>query len=104
MKQLCVLILLMLAFAFGGYSQCATELRLTDILQQERIDGGVKSGKLTRREGRKLQTKLFKLRKKRMHYMADGKLSHRERRLLGRKHRILGALIYKEKHDVQRAR
>ena len=91
-------------FALSGYSQCGAQIRLTDMVQQERIDGGVKSGKLTRMEGRKLQKKLFKLRKKRIKFMADGGLNRRERKTLARKHSVLGAAIYREKHDLKRAR
>jgi hypothetical protein len=73
-----------------------------DVLQ-ERIDQGIRSGALTRREAARVQSELDDVRKERAKMKEDdGRISDRERARLHRRLDEVGKLIYKEKHDTQK--
>ena len=68
--------------------------------QQERIDEGVKSGELNKRETLKLEKEQAKIqRKKRRYRHNDGKLGPKEKADLTRDQNKASQHIYKEKHD-----
>lgn len=69
--------------------------------QQHRLKQGVKSGELTRAEGRRLHQERKAIRVEERAYKSDGKLTRAERKDL---HQDLSALsrdIYRQKHDDQ---
>ena len=73
-------------------------------VQLEKIEKGVKSGELTRKEAKRLRKQEAKLQKKKKMAKADGKLTHKERVKLHKEAKKLDAKIYKHKHDKQKRR
>jgi hypothetical protein len=70
--------------------------------QQHRIDKGVRSGELTRREADMLQGNLNHVRDAYAKARADGVLTPRELRRLNRMLDDNNAMIYKKKHNAIR--
>ena len=70
---------------------------------QMRIDQGIRSGKLDRREGFKLQNELRGIQKLEYRYsVSGGRLDLRERADLNRRYDVLSAKVRFDKHDGQR--
>jgi len=70
--------------------------------QQQRIDEGVKSGELTKKETLKLEAEQAKIqRKKRRFKRNDGEIGPKERAKLEQEQDKASKHIYKEKHDAQ---
>ena len=67
--------------------------------QQERIDQGVKSGELTRKEAARLQKGQQHVDRMESRAMADGKMTPRERQRIERAQDEQSKKIYREKHD-----
>lgn len=67
--------------------------------QHYRIKDGIASGALTYREARHLRRHQRKIRKMRHHFLADGRLSHRERRILNQRLNRNSDRIYVLKHN-----
>ncbi len=67
--------------------------------QHYRIIDGIDSGALTYREARHLRRHQRKIRKMRHHFLADGRLSHRERRILNQRLNRNSDRIYALKHN-----
>ena len=68
--------------------------------QQERIDEGVKSGELTKKETLKLEAEQAKIRKKKRRFKRnDGEIGPKERAKLEQEQDKASQHIYKEKHD-----
>jgi hypothetical protein len=67
-----------------------------------RIERGIRSGELTRREVREIRQEQRELRQDRRVFLSDGHLSHEERRDLRRGRRRLNRLIDRSKHDMDR--
>ncbi|MDJ0808809.1 MAG: hypothetical protein QNJ01_01840 [Desulfobacterales bacterium] len=67
--------------------------------QHCRINDGIASGALTYREARHLRRHQRKIRKMRHHFLADGRLSHRERRILNQRLNRNSDRIYVLKHN-----
>ena len=63
----------------------ADPLKYRMVNQHYRIKDGVASGALTYWEARHLRQKHRQIRRMRHHFLADGRLSHRERRILIRR-------------------
>lgn len=69
-------------------------------LQQERIGEGIESGKLTPKEGAKLEREEARIqREKRRFRQNDGKLGPKEKAKLNRDLNKTSSDIYREKHD-----
>ncbi len=71
--------------------------------QAERIDQGVDSGELNKREAARMQRGQNRVDKVEDRAMADGKVSARESRKLERIHDRQSARIVHQKHDAQKA-
>jgi hypothetical protein len=72
--------------------------------QQQRIEQGIASGELTRKESKVLQRQQRKVRSLTREFRDDGRLSKKERRVLTRKLDKLSDKIWRLKHnDVYRA-
>ncbi len=69
--------------------------------QQARIEKGVASGQLNRREARRLEREQAHIRAAEAHAKADGVVTPRERRHLQRLQKQASANIHAEKHDAQ---
>lgn len=67
--------------------------------QQTRIDQGVNSGDLTRKEAARLEREQAKIKKDEERMKSDGTLTKKERKKLHREQDRASKHIYKEKHD-----
>lgn len=70
--------------------------------QQKRIDQGVKSGELTRREAARLEKGQAKVRRMENKVKADGVVTAKERKQITREQDKQSKRIVHEKHDKQR--
>jgi hypothetical protein len=68
---------------------------------QQRINQGIRSGELTRREARRLEAGLARIRIDERFARSDGNLSPRERARLNRELNHESRNIYRQKHDGQ---
>jgi len=100
MKKVVVFIALL---AIGALSVSAQTPRVTkrQVQQQARIKEGVKSGKLTRREARKLERQQAKIAVDKAKAKSDGVVTPAERKKLTREQNRASRRIYHEKHDAQ---
>ena len=69
--------------------------------QQQRIDQGVKSGQLTRKEAERLQKEQARIQKMENKAMADGKMSPKERAKIEKAQNRASKHIERERHDKQ---
>ena len=71
--------------------------------QMRRIQQGIHTGELTRKEARKLRHEQRDIRRLKRHFVRDGRLSRHERRTLRKRYARAGRHIYRFKHN-QRTR
>ena len=88
------------AFAQGG-AQTTPRVDQREANQQGRIDAGVASGQLTRREAIRLEREQARIARAERRAKADGVVTPRERRELERMQREASAHIRAQKHDAQ---
>lgn len=72
--------------------------------QQKRIDRGVKSGELNKKEAARLQKGQQRVQKMEDKAMADGKMTKKERKKIEHAQDQESKKIYREKHDKQKAK
>lgn len=70
--------------------------------QEKRIEQGVKSGELNKREAARLEKREAKLQANKEKAQADGKVTKQERRQLHREANRDSKAIYRQKHDAQK--
>ncbi len=85
---------------------CSTSLMAGSIneqqdKQQARIQQGVVSGELTKREAAKLSKQQIKTQRKEMRFKSDGQFTKKERALVQRDLNRQNKAIYRQKHDQQ---
>jgi hypothetical protein len=68
-----------------------------------RIEQGIRSGELTRKEASKLRRKQREIRHMRRDFLSDGWLSKQERRKLAKANERLSKKVYSLKHNDRRA-
>ncbi len=73
-------------------------------IQQQRIDQGIASGQLNKREARRLQARQNRLAAHEAAAKADGVVTPRERARLNREADRNSKAIYRQKHDAQKAK
>lgn len=73
-------------------------------IQQKRMEKGVESGALTKKEAARLQKRQGKIEADQQKALSDGKVTKRERGKLHREQDRASKQIYKEKHDRQRVK
>jgi len=73
-----------------------------NIVQQERIEQGLRSGELTAREGAKLEHEAGRVERMQANALKDGRLTPAETGRIERAQDRLGRDIYRESHDAQR--
>jgi Skp family chaperone for outer membrane proteins len=98
--------LLIGAFTLPAFAQSPTAtpgLDQRQANQEKRIEQGVKSGQLTKREAARLEKREGKLEADKQAAKADGKVTKAERRKLNREADRDSRAIYRQKHDAQRA-
>lgn len=69
--------------------------------QQKRIDEGVKSGELTKKEAVKAEKRQNQIANQEAEAKADGKVTRKERRKLHRAQNRASKKIYEQKHDSE---
>ena len=69
--------------------------------QQARIQQGVVSGELTKRETVRLSKQQIKIQRKEMRFKSDGQFTKKERALVQRDLNRQNKAIYRQKHDQQ---
>jgi hypothetical protein len=72
--------------------------------QQKRIDQGVKSGELNKKEAARLEKGQQRIQKMEDKAMADGKMTKNERKKIEHAQDQESKKIYREKHDKQKAK
>lgn len=93
------------AMSFPVYAQTATPgIDARQERQQERIEQGLASGELTKREAARLEREQARIEWHEAAAKADGVVTREERRQLHRELNRASRHIAKEKHDRQRAR
>jgi hypothetical protein len=98
-----VVVTVALAFAGGALAQTATPgIDKRQANQEKRIDQGVKSGELNKREAARLEKREGKLQADKEKAAADGKVTKKERRQLNREANRDSKAIYRQKHDAQK--
>lgn len=94
-----------LAFAGSAFAQTATPgIDKRQANQEKRIEQGVKSGELTKREAARLEKREDKLQKDKEKAQADGVVTKKERRQLNREANRDSKAIARQKHDRQKAK
>ncbi len=91
-------LVLIVGLAWSGTAS-ADPLKKRLKIQHHRINHGIAIGELTYKEVRKLRRYHRKIHRQRHHFLADGHLSHRERRILERRLDRNSGLIYALKHN-----
>jgi hypothetical protein len=98
-----VVIAVTFAFAGSAFAQTATPgIDKRQANQEKRIDQGVKSGELTKREANRLEKREDKLQKDKEKAQADGVVTKKERRQLNREANRDSKAISRQKHDAQK--
>ena len=88
------------AFAQGGVAS-TPRVDQREANHQGRIEAGVASGELNRREARRLEHEQARIRAFERHAKADGVVTRQERRQLQRMQQQASANIRAERHDGQ---
>src|SRR4051812_1682903 len=91
---------LAVGFCGAAFAQAGTVQR--DVNQQQRIEQGLKSGKLTTREAGRLEREEARVERDQSRAMRDGKLTPAEKARLAREQNQVSRDIYREKHDAQK--
>jgi hypothetical protein len=80
----------------------ADEIDRRQAYQEQRIRAGVRSGEITRREYRQLETEQARIRELERRAKADGYVDPWERAQISRAQTAASAHIYQESHDGER--
>ena len=91
-----------LSLSVAAFAQETPKVDRRERQQQRRIQHGVRSGALTRREARRLERQQAVTRAEEAAAKADGKVTRSERRRLRRRENRTSRHIYRQKHDSQR--
>jgi Tfp pilus assembly protein FimT len=94
------------AFAMPVFAQTTSTPRIDQRQQnqQQRIDQGVQSGELNRKEAARLEKGQARIQKMENKAVADGKVTAKERRKIERAQDKQSRKIAREKHDKQHAK
>jgi hypothetical protein len=104
MKKIIVLAIALLALSFSGKLAAQTKtpkIHQKQVNQEARIQEGKKSGELTKRETRRLQTEQAVIQHDKKQAKADGVVTPTERKEIRKEQRAASRDIYHQKHDVQ---
>jgi len=86
--------------AFAGTNDPVIQQR--EINQQNRIEQGIQSGKLTPREAGRLEAQQTRIQQDEARMKADGNLTPRERAKLTREQNRASRNIYRKKHNLRK--
>lgn len=101
MKKLSMAVAVVLGLVMVVGNAEAAERGVRQREQQVRINQGVRSGELTRREAVKLEAQHHQIRREIKKARADGRITPAERAKIARKQDRLSKRIYRQKHDGQ---
>ena len=93
-----------IALAQGTDTKSTPRIDKRQAEQQKRIDEGVKSGQLNKKEAARLEKGQARVQKMENRAMADGKVNKKEARRSERAQDRQSKKIYREKHDQQTAK
>jgi len=85
----------------SAQSPATPKVSKTQVQQQKRIQSGVQSGELTRRETRTLQRQQAQVQRTKRRAKSDGVVTPRERVLINSKQKRASVNIARQKHDAQ---
>lgn len=104
MKKLSLLLSVLMFVSSGLFAQSIKTPKINKKQKKQisKIEQGVKSGELTKRETRKLLKQEKKLQIHKKTAKSDGKVTVRERVKLNKEAKRLDAKIYKQKNDRQK--
>lgn len=103
LKSLLSITALTLAFAAPGHAQTATPgIDKREANQEKRIEQGVKSGALTKRETARLEAGQEKVEKMEDKAKADGEVTRQERKRIHHEQNHQSRRIYDKKHNRRR--
>ncbi|TAG06335.1 MAG: hypothetical protein EAZ43_01655 [Betaproteobacteria bacterium] len=103
-SQIVVAASLALAFSTAGFAQVATPaVKERQENQAQRINQGVASGELTKREAQTLRTEQRAIRAEKAAFKADGKVTAAERAQLRRDQKQASKRIHAKKHNAKKA-
>lgn len=103
-KTVSTLVAAVLAFGACAVSAAGTETPRIDqrqANQEQRIDKGIASGELTRREARRMNRQQDRVNKAEDNAKADGVVTAGERKALTKAQNRTSRHIYRQKHDAQ---
>ena len=86
---------------FGGdsYAQKTPRVNKRQNIQKHRIRTGVRSGAITRREGRNIRASYKRTKRYEKRARSDGQVTWRERRRMNRMQNRTSRKIYRKKHN-----
>lgn len=103
MKTLQIMIIVAGIFVFISTSALAgtndPRIQRRQLNQQQRIDQGIQSGRLTRWEAGRLEFQQARIQQKEARMKADGTLTARERRVLNRDQNRASRTVFRKKHN-----
>ncbi len=103
MKMLAAAIAVIVLASLSAEAQTRTpKVTERQVNQQRRINQGVKSGELTRREAGKLQAQQAKVQRTKTKAKADGVVTQGERAKIHHQQNAASRNIYRQKHDGQK--
>jgi len=88
------------SIVFGSMANAATVNERQD-RQYQRIEQGIKSGELNRKEAKRLVKQQANIAKQEASFKSDGSFTKRERAVIQKKLTNTSHKIYKQKHDGQ---
>ncbi len=90
------------AFSMTVLAQGTPQMEKRDANQQKRIEQGVKSGELTRREAARLKAGERKIDRMETRAAADGTVTAKEKARINRAQNAESRAIHRQKHDAQK--
>lgn len=83
-------------------AQTATPaINQTQQTQEKRINQGIKSGEVTRKEATKLEAEQVQIQREKKIARADGKVTPKEKAKIKKKQKVASKKIHHQKHDAQ---
>ncbi|MEO1513638.1 MAG: hypothetical protein AAFV95_01455 [Bacteroidota bacterium] len=92
---------LVCTFSYSADAQTTPRVGKRQVTQQKRINQGVKSGELTKKEATRLQAQQVNIQRTKKRAKADGVVTKKERAVINRKQNRASRNINKQKNDAQ---
>lgn len=104
MKLVALLTTILLAGSIAAAQTATPKVTERQVNQQKRIQQGVKSGELTKKEAVRLQTQQARIQATKKNAKSDGVVTAKERAKLNAMQNKASRNIYRQKHDDQKSR